>query len=149
MLDKSLAGCTKIEPSALPLPWAFCRSRNRGGEGDKTRRGGRAIYPASPRFLRRCFLSLAGENAHLSQRHAKALTPRFTVPEVHGCHLACGEGINRPQKANTGFLAFRLCLGKSIGRETLPGNQRSSSSFQNFFEKIVISQRALLLFYAA
>ncbi len=103
--------------------------------------------PSLPAFPPALFFILVGGNAHPSQRRTKAPTPRFAVPEVYGYHSVCREGTNRLKRADTGILVLGLRLGRTIGRETLPGNQRSSSSFRNFFEKIILSRNPLLLFY--
>ena len=53
MLDKSLAGCHNFEPSALPLPWAFCRSttgQSRALSGAESVIGRLGDFPVSRRF---------------------------------------------------------------------------------------------------
>ncbi len=123
---------TKIEPSALPLTWAFCRSPNRwnrGWTGGKTRRKGWTNLPSLSAFSLALLPILAGEKCYPSHRRTKASTPRFTAPEVHGCYSARRVGTNRPKEADTGVLILGLRLGMTIGRESLPQNQRPSSSF--------------------
>ncbi len=117
--------------------------------GDKPRRRGWVDLPSLSAFPLVLLSILVGENAHPPQRRTKAPTPRFAVPEVHGCHSVRREGTNRPRRADTAILVLGLCVDRTIGRETLPGNQRSGSFPRNFFEKIILSRNPFLLFYAA
>ena len=84
--DATALSCYFFEPSALPLPWAFCRSparQNQALSGAESVTGRRGDFPAS-----RCFFCVAYEvsrgktvprnNGPKTPRHRVSVSRRYT-----------------------------------------------------------------------
>ena len=77
----------KIEPSALPLSWAFCQSRmrqNRALPGPKNTTGRLGDFPSLPVVPSVLLLIFRRQRRTPQQRPTKAPTPRFSRSEVYG-----------------------------------------------------------------
>lgn len=99
-----------FEPSALPLPWSFCRTRtlrNFGERRAESTPGGWVFCPASRRFLLLYHPNFRGENGSPRQRPTNGPTPCFCPSEVYGCHRARWRGTNRRTGADRGLPDFR------------------------------------------
>ena len=147
--DDTALSCIKIEPSALPSPWAFCRSparQNWALSGAESAAGGLDDFPASWRFsaiaLRfQCAKSLPVTAAHTGRNTAfQSLRGVWMPPISQKCRkpphnatwgftvLGCGSNLKRQ------LLSDRILLKKSTATPAafeifwgaLPGGQRVS-----------------------
>ena len=95
--DARLLSCSFFEPSALPLPWAFCRSQTRqsralSGKRKCHREAGR--FPSLPAFFCVAHECFKGQNRALRQLPTKAPISCFNPSEVYGCYQSRRRSTN-------------------------------------------------------
>ena len=128
-----------FEPSALSLPWAFCRNRMRqnrtlsGPENAAERLGDSPRLPSIPSVL---LLIFRRQNRDPRQRPTKAPTPHFSPLEVY-CRPAHRWVTNRLTGADTGLPIWGLRPGTRlmvIDREKNVGESLAHFRFSVLFE---------------
>ena len=105
--DTTALSCFKIEPSALPLPWTFCRSptrQNRVLSESENAIGRLGNLPSLPMIPYALFLIFQRQNCSPRQWRTNAPTPRSTFSEVYGCYPAHRVGTKCLTGADTGAL---------------------------------------------
>ena len=148
--DARLLSCSFFEPSALPLPWTFCRSPVRQNRAlPRVESVTWRLQP--PGVLLCCSRNFEGQNRSPRQRRTNASAPRFSFLGVYGCHPGRRSATNRLTTRNRGFTVLGCRSnrdGQLLAEKILPKKSVVDFSvFETFWEHCLIG-RVLLSDYS-
>ena len=115
--DARLLSCSFFKPSALPLPWVFCRNparQNWALSEAESVTGRLGDFPASRRFFLRCSevsmdKTVPCDNGPHRPRHRVSASQRYTVPP------SPQAGHKPPYNAKQGALRFWAVICTKTG----------------------------------